>query len=89
MISHKTAKFNQAFEHLPKEIQGLAKKAFKLFQQEPYHPSLQFKSIHTTKPIYSARVSLGYRVVGVYQDEVIIWFWIGSHSEYDKLIARL
>jgi len=89
MISHKTAKFNKAFERLSKQVQRQAKEAFKLFQQDPYHPSLQFKQVHSTKPVYSARVSLGYRVVGIRQDDVIVWFWIGPHGEYDKIITRL
>ena len=52
----------------------------------PNHPSLRFKSIHPTRPIYSARVGLDYRAVGVRDGNDIIWYWIGSHAEYDRLI---
>ena len=51
-------------------------------------PALQFKQIHPTEPIYSVRINRDYRAVGVKSDREIIWFWIGSHSDYDKLIAQ-
>jgi len=89
MISHKTARFRKAFSKLPTQIQQQAREVYKLFQQNPYHPSLHFKQIHPVHPIYSVRVSLNYRAVGVLEHDEIIWFWIGIHPEYEKLIARL
>lgn len=61
----------------------------KLFAAEPTHPSLRFKQVHQTRPICSARVGLGYRALGVREGEDIVWFWIGSHAEYDRLIDSL
>ncbi|MDM8565885.1 hypothetical protein QUF74_09555 [Candidatus Halobeggiatoa sp. HSG11] len=66
-----------------------AREAYKQFQQDPYHPSLQFKRVHSNKPIYSARVNKNYRVVGILQENTIIWFWIGSHNVYEKLLKQL
>jgi hypothetical protein len=60
-----------------------------MFERDPRHPSLQFKQIHPTKPIYSARVALGYRALGVLEGEDVVWFWVGSHAEYDRLISKL
>lgn len=60
-----------------------------LFEQDPSHPSLRFKKVHPSRPIYSARVSQQYRALGVVADDEIIWFWIGSHDDYEKLLARL
>jgi hypothetical protein len=34
------------------------------------------------------RVGLNYRAVGVRDGQDVIWFWIGSHAEYDKLIQQ-
>lgn len=42
-----------------------------------------------TQPIYSVRVDLEYRAVGVMDGEVIVWFWIGSHADYDELLKRM
>jgi len=89
MKSHSTKRFRQAFEQLPPQPQRQARQAYRLFQQNPYHPSLRFKQVHATKPIYSVRAGLGYRALGVRDNDDIIWFWIGSHADYDKLISRL
>ena len=88
MKSHANEKFWRAFENLPAQIQLRAREAYRLWQKNPYHPSLQFKQIHPNKPIFSVRVGIGWRTVGVKQEETMIWFWIGSHAEYDKLISQ-
>jgi hypothetical protein len=87
--SHANEKFWKAFENLPAQIQRRAREAYRLWQENHFHPSLQFKQIHSTKPIFSVRIGIGWRAVGVKQDETMIWFWIGSHAEYDKLISKL
>jgi hypothetical protein len=87
--SHAGEKFWKAFENLPAQIQRRAREAYRLWQENPFHPSLQFKQVHSNKPIFSVRVGIGWRAVGVKQDEMMIWFWIGSHAEYDKLISKL
>lgn len=86
MISHITEKFRKAFAALPADVQEQARQAYRLFIENPHHPGLHFKSIHPTRPIYSVRVGLNYRAVGVREGDEIIWFWIGSRAEYDKLI---
>ena len=48
------------------------------------------KKLNTRQPAYSVRVGIGWRAVGVMKDsETIVWFWIGSHSNYDKLLKQL
>lgn len=81
--------FMVAYRKLPKEIREQARKAYRLFRDNPGHPSLNFKPIHPTEPFFSARISRGYRTVGVRTEDTIIWFWIGSHADYDKLIDSL
>lgn len=81
--------FLKAYRDLPKPVREQARKAYRLFKQNPQHPSLNFKSIHPSQPFYSARISLGYRTIGIRTEDVIIWFWIGSHADYDKLISSL
>ena len=87
MKSRTTARFRRAFAELPPEIQKRAREAYRRFQQDPSHPSLRFKMVHPSRPIYSARITRGYRAVGVLEGDGIVWFWIGSHSEYDKLLS--
>ncbi|GEM_PF-833241 len=63
--------------------------AYKQFREDPYHPSLHFKKVHQEKPVYSARISDNYRTVGAKKGNTLIWFWIGPHSEYERLLYRL
>jgi mRNA-degrading endonuclease RelE of RelBE toxin-antitoxin system len=86
MISHINSKWKKSYKSLPLPIRTIAKKQYKLFKINPYHSSLHFKRLHSNKPIYSARINKNYRTLGVIQENIIIWFWIGSHDDYDKLI---
>ena len=89
MNSRTTEGFRRAFSLLPAQIQQRARVAYLRFRRDPNHPSLQFKKVHTVRPVYSARVGLGYRVLGVREGETLVWFWIGSHAEYDRLLRQL
>ena len=55
----------------------------------PHTPSLQFKRLRAYRPTYSIRVGLGYRALGIRFDETLVWYWIGPHAEYDRLISQL
>ena len=89
MISRTTERFRKAYRSLPLRIQKRAKQAFQIWIEDPHDKSLHFKQIHPVKPIYSARVTVGWRAVGVKKEDTMVWFWIGSHADYDKLISRL
>jgi len=85
--SRRTQEFRALLATLPPVIQEWAREAYRHFQANPYHPSLHFKQIDRgDASIYSARVGARYRAVGLRDGDVIIWFWIGSHADYDKLI---
>lgn len=63
--------------------------AYSLFKHDPYHTSLQFKQVSQRKPLYSVRIGGGYRALGMREeDDLIVWVWIGSHADYDKLLKR-
>jgi hypothetical protein len=89
VTSKTTARFRTALAALPAEIRQQARVAYKHFKQNPRHPSLRFRQVHPSEPIFSARVTLGYRAVGVREGDMIVWFWIGSHAEYERLLSRL
>ena len=89
MTSRATPRFWAAYHELPAEIRDAAQKAYRLFRENPKHPSLQFKKVHDREPIYSVRVTSAYRALGLLQDAQVTWFWIGGHAEYDRLLARL
>lgn len=81
-----TREFRTAFAELPQEIQEQARRAYRLFRDNPAHPSLRFKRVDPVENVYAVRIGLGYRALGVLEGSTIIWFWIGSHSAYDRLI---
>jgi hypothetical protein len=88
MNSRTTDEFRRLFAALPPEIQQSARKAFERWQGDPSHNSLHFKQVHPTRPIYSIRISLGWRALAAKaNDGDFVWFWIGSHSDYDKLLG--
>jgi hypothetical protein len=89
MKSRTTNQFRQMFAHLPKQVQDQTRKAYQQFKQEPSYPSLRFKKVHPKLPIYSVRINRDYRAVGQLDQDTMIWFWVGSHAEYNMLLDQL
>lgn len=82
-------------------LEGLAAKARDAHQQgktvnknyrpwkaDTHHPGLEFKRVGMKSPVYSVRVGIGWRALGLKQDDTVLWFWIGSHAEYDGLLRN-
>jgi hypothetical protein len=86
MISRKNEAFRLAFRRLPKPVQEQARRAFRIFQRNPYHRSLRFKRVHSREEVYSVRVGADHRALACRENGPLVWFWIGSHSDYGKLI---
>jgi hypothetical protein len=66
------------------EIRELADKNFQLLKTNPAHPSLQFKKVGK---VWSVRVGSHYHAVATAIESEFLWVWIGTHAEYDKLLA--
>jgi len=77
--------FWSCYEKLPSSVQELADKNFELLKNNPKHPSLHLKKV---AKYWSARVGIKYRALAVEIDEGLIWFWIGTHSEYNRLLRE-
>lgn len=75
--------FWEKYEELPDSIQELADKNYEILKADPKHPSLHLKK---AGKYWSVRVGRKYRALGVEIEEGILWFWIGTHAEYDKLL---
>jgi hypothetical protein len=86
MKSFTSRRFRDRYAQLPEDVKLRAKRAYKLFQGNPAHPGLNFKKVDDPDNIYSARVGLGYRALAKMDGEDVVWFWIGTHAEYDKLL---
>ena len=89
MQSHTTEAFRKLLAAAPAAIQEKAQGAYRLWAQNPAHPSLRFKKVHSTLPIYAVRIDLDWRAVGILESGGVVWFWIGPHSEYEKLLSKL
>jgi hypothetical protein len=85
MTHRASRRFWEHYRRLPAEVQRLADKNYKLLKSNPDHPSLSFKRIGV---LWSVRVGSSYRALAVEADDDLVWFWIGSHAEYDSIIAR-
>ena len=88
MKSKTSNRFLKCYRELPEQTKKEAKKAYREFKKNPYHPGLHFKRIHSTRPIFSLHVTKDYRAVGIQQNNQVIWFWIGSHGDYDNLAKQ-
>jgi len=77
--------FRRCLDKLPTSVQQSARTAFTLMKQDPMHPSVHLKKVGR---FWSARVGLHHRALAVEQNEDLVWFWIGTHAEYDALIRR-
>ena len=74
------------YDSPPEQVRLQAKRAYQVFRQNPSHPGLNFKKVDGANNIYSARVGLGCRTLGQVDGCEIVWFWIGPHGDYDKLV---
>ena len=82
MIHYAAPSFWRAYHQLPEQVRVFADKQFQRLKTNPQHPSLHFKRVGR---FHSARVGAHYRALAVDAPEGILWFWIGSHADYDRI----
>ena len=86
MKSRAIASFWDGYNRLPPVIQELAVKQCKLWLDNPRHPSVRFKKIGVR---WSARITDDYRAVGIMDGDNVIWFFVGTHAEYNQVLNRV
>jgi hypothetical protein len=84
MKSSTTPDFWERYSRLSPETRGRARNAYRLWKKNPRHPSLCFKKVGQ---VWSIRIGGGYRAIALLEGDVFFWFWVGSHDEYEKLLA--
>ena len=84
MRHYASSSFWDCYKNLPADMRELADKNYQLLKENPNHPSLHFKKI---EKYFSVRVGIKYRALGMAVNEDVLWFWIGSHADYDKLLS--
>lgn len=85
MTHFTTSRFWSCYEQLTEEVRAQADKQFALLKADPSHPSLRFKKVGR---FWSARVNTGVRALAVEDGNDLVWFWIGGHREYERIIKR-
>ena len=75
--------FWNCHQKLSEHIQELADKNFDLLKQNSHHGSLYFKRV---RRYWSVRIGIKHRALAYEVEENLVWFWIGTHAEYDKLV---
>ena len=84
-MKHRAAPdFWEHYRRLPSEVQRTADRAFELLKADPHHPSIHLKRIDE---YWSARVGLHHRALAVRISDGLLWFWIGTHAEYDGIVG--
>ena len=89
MNSELTDDFRACFRKLPKRIKLQARKNYQIWKSDHEHPGLQFKRVGEKSAVYSIRIGIGWRALGLKQADAIVWFWIGSHAEYNRLLKKM
>lgn len=93
-MNRRSPRFNDLFAGLPDHVQALARGAFRLFCDNPSHPSLRHHALANSKRgshvpgSFSVSVSMRYRAIYYAEGGVNVWYWIGTHAEYDKLTGK-
>lgn len=89
MKSVTTTGFWKCYDTLPEDVQHRADRVYELWQINPQAHGLYFKRVGTQRPIYSVRIDRGHRALGMLEGEAILWFWIGPHDEYMRMLKHL
>ena len=79
--------FWEAYQSLDKNIKKSAIKAYQLWKENPFHPSLHFKCVNNEEEVWSVRITRSYRAVGILEVDTVTWFWIGSHDDYERFFS--
>jgi hypothetical protein len=81
-----TASFRKLYAGLPSEVQKLAYQKYRLFLQNPFHPSLEFQP---KGKVWTAAIGRSYRAIARRMGNEVYWVWIGSHEDYNNVLGRL
>jgi hypothetical protein len=79
-------RFWELFHSLPPDVQKLAVKNYELWRRDPHRPSLRFRKLKGSADRFTVRVGDHYRGLGRVTADTITWVWIGSHTDYDRLV---
>ena len=56
------------------------------WKNDPGRSSLHFNKLAGQDALWSVRIGRQYRALARRAGELVVWVWIGHHSEYDRLV---
>jgi len=81
---HASPDFWACYRALPRSVRAVADRTYERLKSNPRHPSLHFKKVGR---LWSVRVGSHHRALAVEAGDGLVWFWIGTHADYDKLLG--
>lgn len=87
MKSEVLPSFWREYRKLDDASRQSARKAYRLWAENPFHPSLHFKCINTEEGIWSVRITRSCRALGILEGNTVTWFWVGSHDDYERFFS--
>jgi hypothetical protein len=81
-----TPSFRKLYVDLPNGVQKLADEKYSLFQQDPFHPSLEFQA---KGKVWRVVIGRSYQDIARRFGNDLYWVWIGSHEDYNHVLKRL
>lgn len=87
MKSQTLSSFWNNYQLLTGKNRRSARKAYRLWKENPFHPSLHFKCINSEENIWSVRINRSYRAIGILDNDTVTWFWVGNRDDYEKFFS--
>ena len=87
MKSQTLPSFWDSYRLLSEKNKRSARKAYRLWKENPFYPSLHFKCINSEEDIWSVRINRSYRAIGILDSDTVTWFWIGNHNNYERFFG--
>ncbi len=87
MKSETLPSFWAEYRGLSDKVRTGARKAYRLWSENPFHPSLHFKCLDREEGLWSIRVTRSHRALGILDGDTVTWFWIGNHDDYDRFYS--
>ena len=87
MISRVRPSFWRAYDALDPRVKDTARRSYRLFMENPSHPSLRFKKLAGHDRVWSVRINDSFRAIAERDGDTVTWVWIGSHNDFDKLFG--
>ena len=87
MKSETLPSFWKEYAKLSPKLKQRTRKAYQLWAENPFHPSLHFKCINQAENLWSTRITRGIRAIGIMDGDTVTWFWIGNHDDYETFFG--